>query len=890
MKNHSARALNNNSEKGVALIAALLLLMLLSALAVAVVYTVNTEQHLQRTDLGNNLAYYGAESGMEKMMSDLDALYAANAAPTAAQINGITAVQPNLAGVNYPEYGVDVPMNGAVPLTRVQTISSGPNEGMIAQVNPLTLRITANRPGGEEVRLLRQVEVAMIPVFQFGVFSESDLSYFPGPNFNFEGRVHTNGNLFLASGGGSTVAFFNKVRSSRDVVRDKLANGEDVVAQGRTGNVLVPTKPNGCVPGAPTAASGTCLHLRLSPNPQYQSSIGGPTPANGGNGAANNAWLSISKTTYNSMIMSGSSGARPLTLPFAGQGVNPIEVIRRPPVGEAAGSAIGLARLYNQGQIRVLLVDDPAELPGLGANDPQNIRLANVANAAGGPDYTNGVPVLGAGGNAFFAEARSVPAVAGEVGWNTPPLAGAPAKLPATAPLITPTSWNLLDGWLRVEIVRPDGVWIPVTQEWLELGFARGIPSAANSTPTNALPNNVHPNAILIFQQLADRSGNGALAAPNEPAAAASWVGAASRNNWYPINIYDTREGELRENARVTTNCAIGGIMNLVEIDVNNLRRWLTGAIGVSGPQTDFLNENGYVLYFSDRRGMMPNAAGNKTGEYGFEDIINPTTANGLAFGALDAGEDSNGNTTLQTYGATNLGLGFNVPQVANANPPTNQPTTVVNCLDIARKNWVSGARHGVRLVHGELGNVPVRPDGNNGGFTLASENPAYISGNYNANAAGFGNPHSSSAVLADTVTLLSTGWRDLNSFTSPATTAGRLATTTWYRVAIASGKNINFRRPNLAGIPQDFGTDGGVHNFLQFLENWGGDTANYRGSMVSLYYSAYATGVFKCCGMVYNPPTRNYAFDTDFLDISRIPPGTPKFRDVVNVGFQQVF
>ena len=72
--------------------------------------------------------------------------------------------------------------------------------------------------------------------------------------------------------------------------------------------------------------------------------------------------------------------------------------------------------------------------------------------------------------------------------------------------------------------------------------------------------------------------------------------------------------------------------------------------------------------------------------------------------------------------------------------------------------------------------------------------------------------------------------------------------------------------------------------------KNWGGATLNYRGSMVSLFYSQYATGVFKCCGTVYSPPTRNYAFDTDFLDLSKLPPGTPKFRDIVNVGFQQVF
>jgi hypothetical protein len=210
--------------------------------------------------------------------------------------------------------------------------------------------------------------------------------------------------------------------------------------------------------------------------------------------------------------------------------------------------------------------------------------------------------------------------------------------------------------------------------------------------------------------------------------------------------------------------------------------------------------------------------------------------------------------------------------------------------MNVARPNWVSGPRRAARLVNGSLGNVPVRNDNGLGGFTTAAEEPLYIVGNYNANAAGFGDPHSESAVLGDTVTLLSNSWTDLASFNSPADSNGRPATTSYYRVAIATGKNISFPQPAFAGVPQDFGTDGGVHNFLRYLENWTNATLNYRGSMVSLFYSQYATGVFKCCGTVYNPPTRQYAFDLDFLDLSKLPPGTPKFRDVDNVGFQQVY
>jgi hypothetical protein len=107
--------------------------------------------------------------------------------------------------------------------------------------------------------------------------------------------------------------------------------------------------------------------------------------------------------------------------------------------------------------------------------------------------------------------------------------------------------------------------------------------------------------------------------------------------------------------------------------------------------------------------------------------------------------------------------------------------------------------------------------------------------------------------------------------------------------VAIAAGKNISFPRPTTWSASQDFGTDGGMHNFLRYIESWGG-TLNYEGSLVSLYYSQYSTGVFKCCTLVYSPPTRAYAFDTLFLTPSNLPPGTPMFKDVDNVSYRQDF
>ncbi len=49
--------------------------------------------------------------------------------------------------------------------------------------------------------------------------------------------------------------------------------------------------------------------------------------------------------------------------------------------------------------------------------------------------------------------------------------------------------------------------------------------------------------------------------------------------------------------------------MNVVELDVGNLWLWLQGAApyaGGSGASVNNTNYNGYILYFSDRRGMLP--------------------------------------------------------------------------------------------------------------------------------------------------------------------------------------------------------------------------------------------------------------------------------------------
>ena len=170
-------------------------------------------------------------------------------------------------------------------------------------------------------------------------------------------------------------------------------------------------------------------------------------------------------------------------------------------------------------------------------------------------------------------------------------------------------------------------------------------------------------------------------------------------------------------------------------------------------------------------------------------------------------------------------------------------------------------------------------------GLTVVSENPVYLQGDWNSNGT-FTGAHAATSVIADAVTLLSNAWTDSISFSAPYTPGSRSrGTPTWYRVAIIAGKGIAFAQP--AGTATDFGTDGGAHNFLRYLED-GDQAVNYRGSMATFFYNRQGVGPFKCCNTVYSAPTRNYNFDTDFLNPALLPPNTPVFKDLNAVGFAQ--
>jgi hypothetical protein len=895
------------NAEGFALILTLLLLAVILILSVAVFAFLNTDQKVQGGDKQHTEAFYSAEAGMEKLVSDLDQLYVTELAPSASDIQSVglpNGSPPAIDGTTYSEYTAGaLSLNGGAPSSFQSTINTGPEAGLSAQIVPVQLQVTAQRVSGEQVRMIRSVQVASIPIFQFGLFSDRDCIIRPGNNWLMGGRVQINGNLFVDIGSAYSVTFQAPVRVAKEIVRDRYLTSP--------GPVYFPTQTNGCaVPGTP---STTCRSLGMTEGswldgtwPYYgfnpaENPPGIPNSA----GSANQNWSTLSLSIYNDFVENYATGAETLSLPFVQPGVNGIELIRRPRPNEDPTSGIAQSREYNKASIRILISDDPYDLSPQGPNDSSNIRLANVLS--GGMDNTNGVPLTTPSLKQYFAEANTSTALNGTETWSAPinPVTNTPypawSLLSSEFPVDSAdTSWSGPGGWLRVEYrSNPNSAtYTGITQEWLKLGFARQQESVPSSEI--GIQNLVNPNAILILQETRLPSNNLGLA----PAATS-----ASRNNWYPINLYDTAEGEFTAYPSPTfTTCSFNGIINVVEIDVRNLKQWLSGAIPGSGSAVDSTSQNGYLVYFSDRRGMLTYPNGMKLGEYGFEDVQNPSAPNQLPNNQLDPGEDTQtsgeqGYGTLDVYGAGNLGLGFasavQTPQTGAVGVDGQLASTRVSCESAAKPNWVSGARHALRLVNGSLGNLPSSPTGR--GFSVASENPIYVFGNYNANAAGGSNfndnggmTHVPAAIYADKITTLSSAWVDDNSFQYPTDVwgsknqqtpgFGRQPVASYYRFAAAYGVT--------ALSSTDYDT---VAPLLpsSLLEDWNKIQINYKGSIVILFTARYATAPDKIGATPpsqYEAPIRNLSFDSDFQNLAEMPPGTPSLRSVVNAGFQQVY
>jgi hypothetical protein len=411
------------------------------------------------------------------------------------------------------------------------------------------------------------------------------------------------------------------------------------------------------------------------------------------------------------------------------------------------------------------------------------------------------------------------------------------------------------------------------------------VVSNVAGAPTNPATFRVVPFPIKMYSA---REGSYNADLPN---GSAGTPGTSTAPSWWYYYTGTSPGTSMGTNSKVP----VVGVLSMIDVDMNNLGRFIRGDWdgqfpgGLMSTQIPDNGGAGTIVYVSDRRGDADN-----DGSYDMEDIFgvfyNGTTPTGSPNdGIMQPGEDYNRNGALDTdylWEADRYNVGIET--------------------DLAAINDHKYFRRGVRVINGEtlIGTI-------NKGYTVASENGLYTLGNYNATgltaapAAGTQSQPSEytgsqvpASLVADAITILSRQWTDAKSFRNPDDTGTRAVTAageTTVRAAFLMGDTLSSLRGELAVPAQatrpnqgsgDRNLSGGVHNFPRFLEGWG-TRVNYCGSLINLFNSNQHNGAHKT-GSVYGAPTRNWVFDTSFLDPTRMPPGTPFFQYIQMTGFRQ--
>ncbi len=657
--------LRRRGERGMALATVMMLVVLVMVVSASLLATVSSEGGIAGSDLQRTRTFYAAQAGIEKMTNGFSGLFTRISNPSLTDLNAVAADYPTELYAEGFDFSQQFIQQGA---RRNVVIPNDSFAGLNASVVPYTLTATVKLRGtGTEVSLQRNINNYLIPIFQFGLFSDEDLELHPGAPFYFNGRVHANGNLYL----NGDVTFLSKVTTANEVVTSLLRNGvaRTPAVKFNINNTIIPltlgSVQNG--PNLPVADQGTGRGIFPGHPSGTINSNWETTSVASVNGAANQ---------FGGQLLTRTTGGKPLLLPFQLGGAPTREVIKRRLAGEtAANPVLSQSRYHTKAGIRIILDDE-----GAAANDasaiPANrgVLLSTFVPSALGAGNTNALTRFRDDGTAVAADvnnpvrqrldalpaagvqtATTVRGVQATPVYNTPGTPASGVSVPQGAGLT---------GRILVEVVRPDGTTVDVTREILSMGVTEGEPNgivylqrplwasyvqgsrdrnAANNinlvyltdwtspslTPTHetravidgeinapAFNRDAVTGHFTVADGSFDDDAHGILT-PFLPTAApvreaypcgTNPVPAGCVNSIVPINLYNVREGGIAS-ALLVNAVYERGITSIVELNMGNLTRWLVGTYDgnlLSGTQAVSANINspdGFIVYVSDRRG-----------------------------------------------------------------------------------------------------------------------------------------------------------------------------------------------------------------------------------------------------------------------------------------------
>ncbi len=972
------------SQQGAALAIAIIIVAILAIVAMTALAFSSSEARIAGSDLQRSQTFYAASAGLEKMTSDFSDLFRVKMNPTAGDLYTIETTPPTELETEGYSFLQNIEEDTArlnelrsiqgLPSTIYPRVNlpSGPYAGLYASIVPYKMSSKAVMDStGVEVELEREFNNYLVPLFQFGLFSNEDIEVHPGPLMTFNGRVHGNKNIYALR----NTKFLSRLTMSGEFVRDAWRSGEPNISSG-SDNVWV--EVNGINVKSTIGAGSVKAGTGLVGGPNFPAAVPGTRGYHPGspNGVANPTWETESvkpaaagvDNRFGGQVVTNTTGASELKMPLELSGSSPAEIIKRTLPSD--DTILADARYNTKSQIRILLDDWDA---GSGTSNVAGIPPGK------GVQLSSFVPAKLDGGSALRRVSDAGAYVGTSIKQRKPDnsivdagiVRGVKAAGEASGLEWVPPGSGL-NARILIEVVKPDGTTIDVTSEILSMGMTVGEP--------NGIVYLQRPIWASFVQGSRDRGGNGTdlvgltndskrRIADGEITSLPGFdsdTGFISLSNFdddydtsnpscnidedpdcpiirsatppssydaiYPISLYNVREGWY-QSSMVEDDIYERGITSVVDINMRNLARWVDGIYdtnllnGTNAVSSNINGQEGYLVYFSDRRG-------DKTGVEYLSDGTSYLSTNGNVDNediyendSLDSGEDvidfgwgpggvsKKGTLQKNLLELPPVGASFSVgsDRLARALTVLQRPVTYF--------------RRSARLFNAETLSI----SGASGklsptkGITFASENMVYVWGNYNTsgvssipsggstlNNGGYLGPQIPSSIVCDAFFPLSKTWFDAlpamrpegsgdarNMLGTEYRMADEGSITTSQATAVRAGVIGGTTISAMSGSPgRDAAGDrrsGGIVNYPRFLELWGLNgnikTWSYTGSFVALFHSTQALAQWENnTSVIYMPPRRNWSFDETFLVPNKIPPGTPFFQYVQATGFRQKY
>lgn len=220
----------STAPRGYVLMVVVVLGLVLASLAAILLYATGRDRAEGKQQQSSIRSVYCSEAAVAVGIEHLRELLEVESTPSPAELNDVEArtiatLGSAMASATFPvlsvkyfdpvqNIGSDTPLT---PTNQLQAIASGVNKGLLAQQTPIQVLATC-RVDNASSSVADAIRVDLIPIFQFAVFFDSDLETYQPQAMSFNGRVHTNGRLWLSNRASNTVDFLSAVTSARRIV------------------------------------------------------------------------------------------------------------------------------------------------------------------------------------------------------------------------------------------------------------------------------------------------------------------------------------------------------------------------------------------------------------------------------------------------------------------------------------------------------------------------------------------------------------------------------------------------------------------------------------------------------------------------------------------------